>query len=50
MAARAGGCHPVEGCGGGGCTFAFFLGGWPSLGGGEKREPSARCYRSIAGT
>ena len=50
MAAGAGGCRPIWGCGGGGCTFAFFLGGWPCSGGGEKRERSAQCDRSVAGT
>ena len=50
MAARAGGCRPMWGCGGGGCTFAFFLGGWPCSRGEEEREPSAPCDRSVADT
>ena len=43
MATGAGVCRPICDCSGGGCTFAFFLGGWPCSGGGEKRVPSARC-------
>ena len=50
MAAKAGGCRPIWGCGGVGLTLAFFSGGWPCSGGGEKREPSARCDRNVAGT
>ena len=50
MATRGGGCRPIWGCGGGGCTFAFFLGSWPCSGRGKKRVPSARCDRSGADT
>ena len=34
----------------GGCTLAFFLGGWPCSGGEERRVPSARCDRSVTDT
>ena len=50
MATGASSCRPIRGCCGGGRTFAFFLGGWPCSGGGEKRVPSARWHCSVTDT
>ena len=50
MATGANGCRCIRGCCAGGCTFAFFLGGRPFSGGGEKRVPSARGDRMVTDT